>query len=442
MDNSFVENSLVVAARRTLARRMTVVGCALCALGAVGASNALSAQAPAYDSSAFAALKWREIGPFRGGRSVAVAGSAARPNEYYMGTTGGGVFKTTDGGKTWVPVTDKYFGGTIGAIAVSESNPDIVYVGTGEYDIRGNVSHGDGVFKSTNAGKTWTAAGLADIAPDLARPHRSTRSQHRVRGRARPRLGADAARGVYKTTDGGAHWRQRPLPQRFHRRHRSRARSVQSRTCCTPRSGRRGARRGCSSPAAPAAASSSRPMRGEHWTEITRTPGLPHGIIGNIGIAVSPRQAEPRVGDRRSRLRRRVPLRRRRRDVDAHQRRAQAAPARVVLHAHLRRSQGHAIASTCSTSTRFGPTTAARRSTPPSSRPHGQSRPVDRAERSAADDRGQRRRRQRSRSTADAPGCRRTQPPRSSITSSRPTTFRTRCAARSRTPARCAGRAG
>ncbi|MBE3073382.1 MAG: glycosyl hydrolase, partial [Actinobacteria bacterium] len=83
----------------------------------------------AYDSTAFAALKWREIGPFRGGRSVAVAGSSKRPNEYYFGTTGGGVFKTTDGGITWAPVTDKYFGGTIGAVGISESNPDIVYVG-------------------------------------------------------------------------------------------------------------------------------------------------------------------------------------------------------------------------------------------------------------------------------------------------------------------------
>src|SRR2546423_2256804 len=82
-----------------------------------------------YDTSVFAALKWREIGPYRGGRSVAVAGSSKRPNEYYFGTTGGGVFKTTDGGITWTAVTDKYFGGTIGAIGISESNPDVVYVG-------------------------------------------------------------------------------------------------------------------------------------------------------------------------------------------------------------------------------------------------------------------------------------------------------------------------
>src|SRR5690348_5179146 len=112
-----------------------------------------SAQTPApYDTAVFSALKWREIGPFRGGRSDAVAGSSGRPWEYYFGTTGGGVFKTIDGGMTWTPVTDKYFGGSIGAIAIAESNPDIVYVGTGEEDIRGNVTHGDGVWKSTDAG--------------------------------------------------------------------------------------------------------------------------------------------------------------------------------------------------------------------------------------------------------------------------------------------------
>ncbi|HKT08800.1 MAG TPA: glycosyl hydrolase, partial [Gemmatimonadaceae bacterium] len=160
----------MLGTRWTTYRSATVAALSVLAVGLAGAAPARAQQEtpnasdrPAmYDSSAFAALTWREIGPFRGGRSATVAGSAARPNEYYMGTTGGGVFKTTDGGETWNPVTDKYFGGTIGAIAVSPSNPDIVYVGTGEYDIRGNVSHGDGMFKSADAGKTWQFAGLAD----------------------------------------------------------------------------------------------------------------------------------------------------------------------------------------------------------------------------------------------------------------------------------------
>src|SRR5262249_14011916 len=120
------------------------------------------AQAQTYDSLQFKALSWRDIGPYRGGRSVAVAGSSTRPFEYWFGTTGGGVMETTDGGIHWSPASDKTFGGTIGAIGVSESNPDIVYVGTGEFDIRGNVSHGDGVFKTTDGGKKWESVGLTD----------------------------------------------------------------------------------------------------------------------------------------------------------------------------------------------------------------------------------------------------------------------------------------
>src|SRR5437667_5898294 len=154
---------------RPLARRPSVstrplpFAAAIVALVAVLSSpRPASAQATPYDSTVFAALKWREIGIFRGGRSVAVAGSASRPNEYWMGTTGGGVFKTTDGGDTWLPVTDKYFGGTIGGVGVSESNPDIAYVGTGEYAIRGNVSHGDGVWKTADGGRPCTLLGLAE----------------------------------------------------------------------------------------------------------------------------------------------------------------------------------------------------------------------------------------------------------------------------------------
>src|ERR1043165_6190077 len=105
-------------------------------------------------------VQWRNIGPNQSGRMVAIAGSVARPDEYYMGTTGGGVWKSTDGGKTAVPVTDAYFGGTIGALAIDEKNPDIVWSGGGEYAIRGNVSHGDGVWRTTDGAKTWQYMGL------------------------------------------------------------------------------------------------------------------------------------------------------------------------------------------------------------------------------------------------------------------------------------------
>src|SRR5207237_768624 len=191
-----------------------------------------SAQATPYDSTVFAALKWREIGIFRGGRSVAVAGSASRPNEYWMGTTGGGVFKTTDGGNTWLPAADKYFGGTIGAFGVSESNPDVVYVGTGEYPIRGNVSHRDGDWTTSDAGKTGTLVGLARTQePSSLRLHPTYHPGPPVGllgniglavspakpGRRWALIEADSG-GVYRSDDGGGTWRyvngERKLRQR------------------------------------------------------------------------------------------------------------------------------------------------------------------------------------------------------------------------------------
>src|SRR5471032_3112982 len=111
----------------------------------------------------FGSLSWRSLGPARGGRSIAVAGSNARPYEYYMGATGGGLWKTIDAGTTWKPVTDgQIHYSSVGAVAVSASNPDIVYIGTGEADIRGNIIQGGGAYKSIDAGKTWTFIGLAE----------------------------------------------------------------------------------------------------------------------------------------------------------------------------------------------------------------------------------------------------------------------------------------
>src|SRR2546430_3195245 len=114
------------------------------------------AQTPAkYDPSLYRGLVWREVGPFRGGRVTAVAGSSAQPLVYYMGGTGGGVWKTADGGLTWQPVSDKFFtAGSVGALAVAPSDPNVGYAGTGESPIRGHLSPGDGLGKSTEAGKT------------------------------------------------------------------------------------------------------------------------------------------------------------------------------------------------------------------------------------------------------------------------------------------------
>ncbi len=154
------------------------------------------------------AVRWRSIGPFRGGRSVAVAGVPGAPTTYYMGTTGGGLWKTTDSGISWRNISDGFFtSGTIGAIAVAASDPNVIYVGTGEHAVRGVMTHGgDGVYRSTDAGRTWKKVGL-------------TRSQHISRIVVHPAdpdvvwvaaqgalYGPSAERGVYKSVDGGSTW--------------------------------------------------------------------------------------------------------------------------------------------------------------------------------------------------------------------------------------------
>jgi photosystem II stability/assembly factor-like uncharacterized protein len=155
------------------------------------------------------ALHWRSIGPYRGGRVTAVAGIATRPFVYYMGATGGGVWKTEDAGVTWNNVSDGFFRtGSVGAIAVAESNPSVVYVGMGEACLRGNLSSGDGMYKSTDAGATWTHIGLADSS-QIGRIRISPTNSEVVYVAAigHP-YGANAERGVFRTGDGGRSWQK------------------------------------------------------------------------------------------------------------------------------------------------------------------------------------------------------------------------------------------
>ena len=173
----------------------------------VVSATAQDGPAPSIDVSQWTDLRWRNIGPNRGGRSIAAAGSPSRPNEYYFGATGGGLWKTTDGGTSWAPVTDGQIkSSSVGAIAVSESNPDVVYIGMGETQLRGNVMQGDGVYGSTDAGKTWKHLGLSDThAIGRIRIHPKNPDLVFVAALGHP-YGPNSERGVFRSTDGGRNW--------------------------------------------------------------------------------------------------------------------------------------------------------------------------------------------------------------------------------------------
>ena len=161
------------------------------------------------EDALLAAYRWRSIGPNRGGRSIAVAGVKGRPREAYFGATGGGLWKTIDAGNTWSPVTDgQITSSSVGAVAVSESNPDVVYIGMGESCIRGNIMPGDGVYKSTDAGKSWTKVGFANVdAISKIRSHPTNPDIVYVAAFGQY-YGPSDERGVFKSTDGGKTWRK------------------------------------------------------------------------------------------------------------------------------------------------------------------------------------------------------------------------------------------
>src|SRR5690348_5873420 len=162
------------------------------------------------DSAFLANYKWRNIGPDRGGRSIAVSGVKGRPNEAYFGATGGGLWKTTDGGENWRAVTDGQIrSASVGAVAVSGSNPDIVYIGMGESCIRGNIMPGDGVYKSTDGGKTWTNVGFTGSdAISKIRIHPTNPDVVFVADFGHY-SGPSDERGVFKSVDGGKTWQRK-----------------------------------------------------------------------------------------------------------------------------------------------------------------------------------------------------------------------------------------
>jgi photosystem II stability/assembly factor-like uncharacterized protein len=233
-------------------------------------------------------LQYRQIGPFRGGRVSAVAGVASQPNVYYLGATGGGVWKTTDGGKNWFPVSDDYFKtGSVGAIDVSQSDPNIVYVGMGEETLRGNVSHGDGVYKSLDGGKSWKHIGLGDTR-QIGRIRINPKNPDIAYVAAIGHLwAANDERGVFRTTDGGKTWKKILFRDKD-----TGANDIildpsdpnvvyatfwqMRRTPWSFDSGGAGSSIYKSTDG------------GDNWTEITKNKGLPSGVLGKIGITVSP----------------------------------------------------------------------------------------------------------------------------------------------------------
>src|SRR5271165_4151458 len=156
----------------------------------------------------FNAMQWRLIGPFRGGRAVAVSGIPGDGATYFFGSVDGGVWKTPNAGVTWVPLFDRQPIASIGALAVAPSNPQVIYAGTGESDIRTDMASGDGVYKSTDGGKTWTNVGLRDsrqISRIVVDPKNADVVYVGALGHA---YGPNPERGVYKSTDGGKTWKQ------------------------------------------------------------------------------------------------------------------------------------------------------------------------------------------------------------------------------------------
>jgi photosystem II stability/assembly factor-like uncharacterized protein len=230
---------------------------------------------------------WRNIGPDRGGRALTVAGSSSRPNEYYFGAVGGGAWKTIDGGTTWKPITDgKIRSSSVGAIAVAPSNPDVVYVGMGESELRGNVMQGDGVYKTTDGGKTWAHIGL-EATQAIARIRVDANDPNLVYAAALGHpYGPSADRGVYRSTDGGTTWKK-ILYENDH----SGAEDIS----IDPRSNKIIFASTWDVQRTPWSLSSGGPGShlykstdgGDTWKDITRNPGLPEGIVGKIGVAVS-----------------------------------------------------------------------------------------------------------------------------------------------------------
>ena len=244
-----------------------------------------------YNSILHESVKYREIGPFRGGRSAAVVGVPGKPNLFYFGATGGGVWKTENGGETYENISDGYFGGSIGSIAVANDDPNVIYVGGGEVTIRGNVSSGYGVFKSVDAGKSWTFSGLPNsrhIPRIVIDPNNNDIVYAAVLGNL---YKPTNDRGVYKSSDGGATWRKVLFANNLSGAFEivmdpNNSRILYASTWRVQRTP------SSLSSGGDGSALWKSEDNGESWKEISTNSGFPKGIIGVIGVTVSPVDSE------------------------------------------------------------------------------------------------------------------------------------------------------
>jgi photosystem II stability/assembly factor-like uncharacterized protein len=239
------------------------------------------------DSTYLGSLEWRSLGPFRGGRSCAVTGVTGKANLFYFGSAGGGVWRSTDAGNSWENISDGYFGGSIGAITVAPSDPNVIYVGQGEETVRGNVSSGFGLWKSIDAGKSWISIGLENTR-HIGRIRVHPTDPNTLYVAAMGNLYKDSEeRGVYKSVDGGESWTRILFsdagsgavdliidPQNYRTLYASTW--TIRRTPYSLSSGGSGSKLWKSTD------------EGAHWREISDNNGFPKGMLGIIGVAVSP----------------------------------------------------------------------------------------------------------------------------------------------------------
>ncbi|NRB63896.1 MAG: glycosyl hydrolase, partial [Saprospiraceae bacterium] len=244
-----------------------------------------------YEESLYDGMEWRLVGPFRGGRAGTITGVPGDQQLYYMGTAGGGVWRTQDGGTTWTCISDGFFGGSIGAVAVAESDPNVIYVGEGEQTVRGNVSSGRGFWRSTDAGKTWTSIGLPQsehVGRIRVHPQNPDIVYAAVMGNLwKPNMD----RGLYKSIDGGKSWQKILYVS-------DKAGAVDVTLdpnnpriiyCGTWQIKRNGYRMDSGGPGSKLWKSTD---SGETWTELTFNEGLPKGVWGIVGVTVSPVNSE------------------------------------------------------------------------------------------------------------------------------------------------------